>query len=127
MQALYFPNARYLEDTVLELISYQPRIENLVLACQAVNVIGASTLGGVLFRFMRGKRSRFGWPPPTAFLRGAHGNNLHEHLPCVESARQAAGAGSNQNTGFCYSNWANQMKGGTPLRWELPKKGSQYA
>ncbi|HDZ56403.1 hypothetical protein LCGC14_0657970 [marine sediment metagenome] len=43
-ESLYFPNARYLEDTILELISYQPRIKNLILACQAVNVIDASAL-----------------------------------------------------------------------------------
>lgn len=42
--SLYFANARYLEDTVMELASRQPRLEQIVLACQAVNLIDASAL-----------------------------------------------------------------------------------
>ncbi|MGM0535021.1 MAG: SulP family inorganic anion transporter [Pseudomonadota bacterium] len=43
-ESLYFANARYLEDTVMELASRQPGLEHIVLACQAVNVIDASAL-----------------------------------------------------------------------------------
>ncbi|WP_375176386.1 SulP family inorganic anion transporter [Marinobacter mobilis] len=43
-ESLYFANARYLEDRVLELVSARPRLKNLVLACQAVNDIDASAL-----------------------------------------------------------------------------------
>ncbi|MDZ7853736.1 MAG: sulfate permease [Halomonas sp.] len=43
-ESLYFANARYLEDTVMELAAHQPGLEHLVLACQAVNVIDASAL-----------------------------------------------------------------------------------
>lgn len=43
-ESLYFANARYLEETVLELVSDNPDIKNLVLACQAVNEIDASAL-----------------------------------------------------------------------------------
>ena len=43
-ESLYFANARYLEETVLELIAKRPKVKNLVLACQAVNVIDASAL-----------------------------------------------------------------------------------
>lgn len=43
-ESLYFANARYLEETVLELIARQPTVKHLVLACQAVNVIDASAL-----------------------------------------------------------------------------------
>ncbi|MBS3804447.1 MAG: sulfate permease [Oleiphilaceae bacterium] len=41
---LYFANARYLEDRVLALVSDNPDMKNLVLACQAVNEIDASAL-----------------------------------------------------------------------------------
>ncbi|MDR9439864.1 MAG: SulP family inorganic anion transporter, partial [Halomonas sp.] len=43
-ESLYFANARYLEDTVMELTARQPGLQHLVLACQAVNVIDASAL-----------------------------------------------------------------------------------
>ncbi|KPQ01585.1 SulP family inorganic anion transporter [Marinobacter sp. HL-58] len=43
-ESLYFANARYLEETVLELVAENPEIKNLVLACQAVNEIDASAL-----------------------------------------------------------------------------------
>ena len=43
-ESLYFANARYLEDTVMELATRQPGLEHIVLACQAVNVIDASAL-----------------------------------------------------------------------------------
>lgn len=42
--SLYFANARYLEDTVLALVSDNPDMKNLVLACQSVNEIDASAL-----------------------------------------------------------------------------------
>lgn len=43
-ESLYFANARYLEDTVMELAARQPGLKHIVLACQAVNVIDASAL-----------------------------------------------------------------------------------
>lgn len=43
-ESLYFANARYLEDTVMELAARQPGLGHIVLACQAVNVIDASAL-----------------------------------------------------------------------------------
>lgn len=43
-ESLYFPNARYLEDRVLEITSENRKIEHLVLSCQAVNHIDASAL-----------------------------------------------------------------------------------
>jgi SulP family sulfate permease len=43
-ESLYFANARYLEDTVMELAARQPDLQHIVLACQAVNVIDASAL-----------------------------------------------------------------------------------
>ncbi|MFY0991097.1 SulP family inorganic anion transporter [Halomonas sp. C05BenzN] len=43
-ESLYFANARYLEDTVMEIAARQPGLRHLVLACQAVNVIDASAL-----------------------------------------------------------------------------------
>ncbi|MGM0983709.1 MAG: SulP family inorganic anion transporter [Pseudomonadota bacterium] len=43
-ESLYFANARYLEDTVMELAARQPALEHIVLACQAVNLIDASAL-----------------------------------------------------------------------------------
>ncbi|WP_414674399.1 SulP family inorganic anion transporter [Marinobacter sp.] len=42
--SLYFANARYLEDTVLALVSDNPGMQDLVLACQSVNEIDASAL-----------------------------------------------------------------------------------
>ncbi len=42
--SLYFANARYLEDTVLALVSDHPDMTNLVLACQGINEIDASAL-----------------------------------------------------------------------------------
>lgn len=43
-ESLYFANARYLEDTVMDLVSAHPEMQDLVLACQAVNAIDASAL-----------------------------------------------------------------------------------
>ncbi|MDN3552056.1 sulfate permease [Halomonas almeriensis] len=43
-ESLYFANARYLEDTVMALVARQPGVADIVLACQAVNLIDASAL-----------------------------------------------------------------------------------
>ncbi|WP_394427221.1 SulP family inorganic anion transporter [Vreelandella stevensii] len=43
-ESLYFANARYLEDTVMELAARSPSLKHIVLTCQAVNVIDASAL-----------------------------------------------------------------------------------
>ncbi len=43
-ESLYFANARYLEDTVLNLVARRPELEHLVLICSAVNLIDASAL-----------------------------------------------------------------------------------
>ena len=43
-ESLYFPNARYLEDRIAELVGQRPRIEHLVLMCPGVNLIDASAL-----------------------------------------------------------------------------------
>ncbi|GGB79839.1 sodium-independent anion transporter [Marinobacterium zhoushanense] len=41
---LYFPNARYLEDRISELVAARPGISHLVLMCSGVNLIDASAL-----------------------------------------------------------------------------------
>lgn len=43
-ESLYFANARYLEDTVYELVANRPEIKHVVLICSAVNLIDASAL-----------------------------------------------------------------------------------
>lgn len=43
-ESLYFPNARYLEDRIAELVGQHPRAEHLVLMCPGVNLIDASAL-----------------------------------------------------------------------------------
>ncbi|MFI0471381.1 SulP family inorganic anion transporter [Halomonas sp. HMF6819] len=43
-ESLYFANARYLEDTVYNLVASRPEIEHVVLICSAVNLIDASAL-----------------------------------------------------------------------------------
>ncbi|WP_043526159.1 SulP family inorganic anion transporter [Litchfieldella xinjiangensis] len=43
-ESLYFANARYLEDTVYELVASRPELEHVVLICSAVNLIDASAL-----------------------------------------------------------------------------------
>ncbi len=43
-ESLYFPNARFLEDKVAELVGRHPGIKHLVLMCPAVNLIDASAL-----------------------------------------------------------------------------------
>ncbi|MDX1456953.1 MAG: sulfate permease [Marinobacter sp.] len=43
-EGLYFANARFLEETVLGLVSQQPNLTDLVLVCPAVNQIDASAL-----------------------------------------------------------------------------------
>lgn len=43
-ESLYFPNARYLEDRISELVNERPQIEHLVLMCPGVNLIDASAL-----------------------------------------------------------------------------------
>ncbi len=43
-ESLYFPNARFLEDTVNAAIAAEPDIRDVVLMCSAVNYIDASAL-----------------------------------------------------------------------------------
>jgi SulP family sulfate permease len=43
-ESLYFANARFLEETVLDLVSRNPDLTDLVLVCTAVNHIDASAL-----------------------------------------------------------------------------------
>jgi len=43
-ESLYFPNARFLEDRIAELIGRHPQAEHLVLMCPGVNLIDASAL-----------------------------------------------------------------------------------
>ncbi|WP_148253928.1 SulP family inorganic anion transporter [Aidingimonas lacisalsi] len=43
-ESLYFANARYLEDTVYDLVTRHPEIEHVVLICSAINLIDASAL-----------------------------------------------------------------------------------
>lgn len=43
-ESLYFANARFLEETVMDLVTRQPELADLVLVCPAVNQIDASAL-----------------------------------------------------------------------------------
>ncbi|MEX6502018.1 SulP family inorganic anion transporter [Pseudomonas zhanjiangensis] len=43
-ESLYFPNARYLEERIGELIAARPLVRHLVLMCSGVNLIDASAL-----------------------------------------------------------------------------------
>ena len=43
-ESLYFANARFLEETVMDLVSREPELTDLVLVCPAVNLIDASAL-----------------------------------------------------------------------------------
>ena len=43
-ESLYFPNARFLEDRIAELVGQHPQAEHLVLMCPGVNLIDASAL-----------------------------------------------------------------------------------
>ncbi|WP_375739986.1 SulP family inorganic anion transporter [Pseudomonas boanensis] len=43
-ESLYFPNARYLEERVGELVATRPQVRHLVLMCSGVNLIDASAL-----------------------------------------------------------------------------------
>lgn len=43
-ESLYFPNARFLEDTIYDRVAADPAIRHVVLNCPAVNVIDASAL-----------------------------------------------------------------------------------
>jgi SulP family sulfate permease len=43
-ESLYFPNARFLEDTIYDRIAGDPDVQHVVLQCTAVNVIDASAL-----------------------------------------------------------------------------------
>ncbi|MCF6328364.1 MAG: sulfate permease [Henriciella sp.] len=43
-ESLYFANARFLEDTVYDLLSTRPEMKHLILMCSAVNRIDASGL-----------------------------------------------------------------------------------
>ncbi|PHR93237.1 MAG: sodium-independent anion transporter [Robiginitomaculum sp.] len=47
-ESLYFANARFLEDTVAQLVVKYPKMRNLVLMCPAVNRIDASALESLL-------------------------------------------------------------------------------
>lgn len=43
-ESLYFANARFLEDVILNGVAAQPTVKNVVLMCSAVNLIDASAL-----------------------------------------------------------------------------------
>jgi len=43
-ESLYFPNARYLEERIIELMVDYPDCQHLVLMCSGVNLIDASAL-----------------------------------------------------------------------------------
>jgi sulfate permease, SulP family len=43
-ESLYFANSRFLEDTILHLVSERPEVKRVVLICSAVNFIDASAL-----------------------------------------------------------------------------------
>ena len=43
-ESLYYPNARYLEERITELVAQKPAIKHLVLMCSGVNLIDASAL-----------------------------------------------------------------------------------
>lgn len=43
-ESLYFPNARYLEERIIELMVEYPQCQHLVLMCSGVNLIDASAL-----------------------------------------------------------------------------------
>ena len=43
-ESLYFANARFLEETVMDLVASEPELSDLVLVCPAVNLIDASAL-----------------------------------------------------------------------------------
>ena len=43
-ESLYFPNARFLEDTINDAVAADPGLRHVVLLCSAVNVIDASAL-----------------------------------------------------------------------------------
>ena len=43
-ESLYFPNARFLEERISELIASRPQVRHLVLMCPGVNLIDASAL-----------------------------------------------------------------------------------
>lgn len=43
-ESLYFPNAQYLEDTILGLVADHAQVRHLVLVCSAVNSIDSSAL-----------------------------------------------------------------------------------
>lgn len=43
-ESLYFANARFLEETVMDLVTEQPELRDLVLVCAAVNQVDASAL-----------------------------------------------------------------------------------
>ncbi len=43
-ESLYFANARFLEETVMDLLSREPELTDLVLVCPAVNLVDASAL-----------------------------------------------------------------------------------
>ena len=43
-ESLYFANARFLEETVLDIVNREPQLTDLVLVCPAVNLVDASAL-----------------------------------------------------------------------------------
>jgi sulfate permease, SulP family len=46
-ESLYFPNVRFLEDKVSEMVASNPEVEHFILNCSAVNIIDASGLEGL--------------------------------------------------------------------------------
>lgn len=46
-ESLYFPNARYLEERIIDLMVEYPKCKHLVLMCSGINLIDASALGSL--------------------------------------------------------------------------------
>ena len=85
-ESLYFANARYLEDTVMELAARQPGLHHIVLACQAVNVIDASALESL--EVINGRLKDAGVALHLAEVKGPVMDRLHNTNFCRELTGQ---------------------------------------
>jgi len=70
-ESLYFANARFLEETVMDLAASEPELTDLVLVCPAVNQIDASALESLE---AINERQGLGYPPAPVRGQGpGHG------------------------------------------------------
>jgi SulP family sulfate permease len=114
--SLYFPNARFLEDTINDAVAENPDIKHLILVCPAVNTIDLSALesleainlrlkdSGISFHMSEVKGPVLDQLKGTHFLKALTGKVFLTQYTAVTEIRSELATGGFKITGgpMCY-------------------------